>query len=44
MVSGNDLTATEVIRLMGNGINLGNTLEAYNHKSYVEFRGRPHFL
>ena len=35
-VSGNDLTATEVIRLMGNGINLGNTLEAYNHKSYVE--------
>lgn len=35
-VSGNDLTATEVIRLMGNGINLGNTLEAYNHKSYVD--------
>ena len=32
-VSGNNLTATEVIRLMGNGINLGNTLEAYNHKS-----------
>lgn len=35
-VSGNDLTATEVIQLMGNGINLGNTLEAYNHKSYVD--------
>ncbi len=31
----NNLTSLEVIRLMGNGINLGNTLEAYNHKSYV---------
>ena len=40
-VSGNDLTATEVIRLMGNGINLGNTLEAYNHKSYVELGVDP---
>lgn len=35
-VSENNLTAAEVIRLMGNGINLGNTLEAYNHKSYVD--------
>ncbi len=32
---GNDLTSLEVIRLMGNGINLGNTLEAYNHGSYI---------
>ena len=40
-VSGNDLTATEVIRLMGNGINLGNTLEAYNHKSYVDSGVNP---
>lgn len=39
--SGNDLTATEVIRLMGNGINLGNTLEAYNHKSYVDSGVNP---
>lgn len=31
----NDLTSLEVIRLMGNGINLGNTLEAYNHSGYV---------
>ena len=40
-VSGNDLTATEVIQLMGNGINLGNTLEAYNHKSYVDSGVNP---
>ena len=29
------LSALEVTKLMGNGINLGNTLEAYNHKSYL---------
>ena len=32
---GNDLTSLEVIRLMGNGTNLGNTLEAYNHGGYL---------
>jgi endoglucanase len=32
---GNTLTSLEVIRLMGNGINLGNTLEAYNHQGYL---------
>ncbi len=31
----NELTSLEVIRLMGNGINLGNTLEVYSHSSYV---------
>ncbi len=31
----NSLTALEVTRLMGNGINLGNTLEAYNHQGYL---------
>ena len=31
----NDLTSLEVIRLMGNGINLGNTLEAYAHRNYL---------
>lgn len=31
----NDLTSIEVVRLMGNGINLGNTLEAYAHSRYV---------
>lgn len=31
----NELTSLEVIRLMGNGINLGNTLEAYAHTSYI---------
>ena len=31
----NDLTALEATRLMGNGINLGNTMEAYNHKAYL---------
>lgn len=32
---GNQLTSLEVIRLMGNGTNLGNTLEAYNHSGYI---------
>ncbi len=32
---GNTMTALEVSRLMGNGINLGNTMEAYAHQSYV---------
>lgn len=32
---GNSLTSLEVIRLMGNGTNLGNTLEAYNHSGYL---------
>ncbi len=32
---GNELTSLEVIRLMGNGTNLGNTLEAYNHGGYL---------
>lgn len=31
----NELTALEVSKLMGNGINLGNTLEAYNHSGYI---------
>jgi len=31
----NEMTALEVTRLMGNGINLGNTMEAYGHKSYL---------
>ena len=31
---GDDLTAIEVTRLMGNGINLGNTLEAYGRSQY----------
>ena len=30
---GFELTATELAKLMGNGINLGNTLEAYGHTS-----------
>ncbi len=29
------MTSLEMIRAMGNGINLGNTLEAYNHNSYI---------
>ena len=29
------MTSIDVIRVMGNGINLGNTLEAYNHSGYV---------
>ncbi len=32
---GNSMTSLEVIRAMGNGINLGNTLEAYNHQGYL---------
>ena len=32
---GNTMTSLEVIRAMGNGINLGNTLEAYNHQGYL---------
>ncbi len=35
-VEKNDLTASEVIKLMGNGINLGNTMEAYGHPTYVQ--------
>ncbi|MBQ3841070.1 MAG: glycoside hydrolase family 5 protein [Ruminiclostridium sp.] len=31
----NELTALEVTKLMGNGINLGNTMEAYNHQGYL---------
>lgn len=31
----NELTALEATRLMGNGINLGNTMEAYGHKNYL---------
>ncbi len=29
------LNAIELTKLMGNGINLGNTMEAYNHSGYV---------
>lgn len=29
------MTSLEMIRAMGNGINLGNTLEAYNHGGYL---------
>lgn len=29
------MTSLDMIRAMGNGINLGNTLEAYNHNSYI---------
>ena len=31
----NTLTALEVSKLMGNGINLGNTMEAYDHAGYL---------
>ncbi len=31
----NSMTSLEVIRAMGNGINLGNTLEAYGHAGYI---------
>ena len=31
----NTMTSLEVIREMGNGINLGNTLEAYAHQNYL---------
>lgn len=37
----NDLTAAEVTRLMGNGINLGNTMEAYGHSNYVSSNADP---
>lgn len=33
IVMNKDLTSIEVADLMGNGINLGNTMEAYGHKS-----------
>jgi endoglucanase len=45
-----DLTSLELVKLMGNGINLGNTMEAYGHKelgttadvsSYETFWGQP---
>ncbi|MCI7767682.1 MAG: glycoside hydrolase family 5 protein [Oscillospiraceae bacterium] len=29
------MTSLEMVRAMGNGINLGNTLEVYNHQSYT---------
>ena len=29
------MTSLDMIRVMGNGINLGNTLEAYNHNGYL---------
>lgn len=35
----NAMTSLEVIRAMGNGINLGNTLEAYNHQGYLNGSG-----
>ncbi len=31
----NEMTALEASVLMGNGINLGNTMEAYNHQGYL---------
>lgn len=45
-----DLTALEVVELMGNGINLGNTMEAYGHltlgtnaktSAYETYWGQP---
>ena len=30
-----DLSALELVKKMGNGINLGNTMEAYGHPSYL---------
>lgn len=45
-----DLTSIEVVKLMGNGINLGNTMEAYGHlelgtdaevSEYETFWGQP---
>lgn len=36
-----ELTALEVAKLMGNGINLGNTMEAYGHGSYVKGESDP---
>jgi len=35
------MTALELCRKMGNGINLGNTMEAYGHKSYVKGKTDP---
>ena len=35
------LTALELTKLMGNGINLGNTMEAYGHKNYVKGESDP---
>lgn len=32
-VKNTDITAVELARLMGNGINLGNTMEAYGHQT-----------
>lgn len=37
----NDMTALEACKLMGNGINLGNTMEAYGHKNYVKGESDP---
>ena len=31
----NKLTALEATKLMGNGINLGNTMEAYGHEMFI---------
>ena len=39
----NELTALEVTKLMGNGINLGNTMEAYNHKGYLDGQDPTNF-
>ena len=36
-----DMTALEVCKLMGNGINLGNTMEAYGHKNYKKGETDP---
>ncbi|HWT73425.1 MAG TPA: glycoside hydrolase family 5 protein [Mobilitalea sp.] len=48
--TGKDLTSLELVKLLGNGINLGNTMEAYGHKdlgttadvsSYETLWGQP---
>lgn len=39
----NTLTSLEVVRAMGNGINLGNTLEAYAHQNYLSGSEVTHF-
>lgn len=39
----NSMTSLEVIRAMGNGINLGNTLEAYGHAQYLSGSGAGSF-
>ena len=39
----NELTALEATKLMGNGINLGNTMEAYNHKGYLDGQDPTNF-